>query len=132
MRVLTSDGGDGLAVLSASTYHRSSQRVHNLTIDGTHTYHVTVGDANVLVHNATPCMPGALGARHVSKTHYERGRIRLDSENPDPGGRAGQIHIQVRGMKGKYQWNFETRRFENLPDFVVKALRKDYQNWANA
>ncbi|WP_152990756.1 polymorphic toxin-type HINT domain-containing protein [Sphaerimonospora mesophila] len=52
MRVLTSDGGDGLAVLSTSTYHRSNQRVYNLTVRGLHTYHVAVEDTNVLVHNS--------------------------------------------------------------------------------
>jgi hypothetical protein len=30
------------------------QRVHNLTVADIHTYHVAVGDANVLVHNAGP------------------------------------------------------------------------------
>ncbi|WP_192810132.1 golvesin C-terminal-like domain-containing protein [Actinomadura rudentiformis] len=30
------------------------QRVHNLTVGGTHTYHVRAGDADLLVHNANP------------------------------------------------------------------------------
>ncbi|MGW4422784.1 RHS repeat-associated core domain-containing protein [Streptosporangium sp. NPDC004631] len=34
------------------------QRVHNLTVDGSHTYHVVAGDQAVLVHNTNPgCDP---------------------------------------------------------------------------
>ncbi|WP_160330543.1 polymorphic toxin-type HINT domain-containing protein [Sphaerimonospora mesophila] len=50
MRVRTSYG-DKLEILSTSTYHRSNQRVHNLSIDGIRTYHVAVAALNILVHN---------------------------------------------------------------------------------
>ncbi|MEU7900306.1 LamG-like jellyroll fold domain-containing protein [Nonomuraea sp. NPDC049152] len=41
----------------------ASQRVYNLSVADIHTYHVAVGDANVLVHNTTPCfrMASAIG-----------------------------------------------------------------------
>lgn len=32
----------------------ATQRVHNLTVDGLHTYHVVAGDQAILVHNAGP------------------------------------------------------------------------------
>ncbi|MFI6726491.1 DNRLRE domain-containing protein [Streptomyces atratus] len=36
-----------------------TQRVHNLTVDGVHTYFVYVGGTPALVHNANPPVPGA-------------------------------------------------------------------------
>ncbi|MEV0622006.1 toxin TcdB middle/N-terminal domain-containing protein, partial [Nonomuraea sp. NPDC050404] len=36
----------------------AAQRVHNLTVDGLHTYYVVAGGTPVLVHNAGPCPPG--------------------------------------------------------------------------
>ncbi|MEV0148424.1 MULTISPECIES: Hint domain-containing protein [unclassified Nonomuraea] len=40
--------------ISAIKKWTAAQRVHNLTIDGLHTYHVLAGDQAVLVHNTTP------------------------------------------------------------------------------
>lgn len=44
------DDGALLEVLAARSW-TGVQRVHNLTIDGIHTYYVFAGDASVLVHN---------------------------------------------------------------------------------
>jgi hypothetical protein len=56
---LQTAAGTWVQVTAVDDAHRS-QRVHNLTVEGQHTYFVTVGGAPVLVHNAnTGPTPGA-------------------------------------------------------------------------
>ena len=43
-----------------------AQRVHNLTVEGVHTYYVSVGDEQVLVHN---CIRGTQGLEHSFDRH---------------------------------------------------------------
>lgn len=52
MRLLTPNSAT-VEVLAIRQYHQADQRVHNLTIASTHTYHVAVGDIDALVHNAS-------------------------------------------------------------------------------
>ncbi|MEO3812778.1 RHS repeat-associated core domain-containing protein [Sphaerisporangium sp. B11E5] len=49
---LRSPGGADLLITGVERGHRPGQRVHNLEIEGFHTYYVSVGSADVLVHNA--------------------------------------------------------------------------------
>ncbi|BCF86535.1 hypothetical protein RQCS_60800 (plasmid) [Rhodococcus qingshengii] len=54
---------------------------------------------------------------------------RIDVENPVPGERAGQMHLQDdRG--GKYYYNFNTQEFEGAPQSLIKKIQGDnaYQN----
>ena len=44
-----------------------------------------------------------------SRTLYNKNRIRLDVENPNPANRLGQIHVQTGGRK--YIYNIQTQRF---------------------
>ncbi|WP_051901833.1 putative T7SS-secreted protein [Streptomyces xanthophaeus] len=68
-------------------------------------------------------MIGANGTQITSKTLWNHGQYRIDVENPDPGGRAGQLHFQDQGNKGaKYQYDFETGKFEGLPRSIEKAV----------
>ncbi|MFF2820330.1 hypothetical protein ACFVT9_32985 [Kitasatospora cineracea] len=68
-------------------------------------------------------MIGANGTRTISKTTWLEGQYRIDVENPDPGGRPGQLHVQDEGdKKAKYQYDFETGRFDGLP----RALEKRF------
>jgi len=47
---------DGTRLDVVAVRHRDAHlRVHNLTIEGVHTYYVTAGDADVLVHNKGGC-----------------------------------------------------------------------------
>ncbi|WP_188195970.1 polymorphic toxin-type HINT domain-containing protein [Nonomuraea sp. SYSU D8015] len=64
--VLTSEA----ARLSVISLHEriAGQRVHNLTVDGVHTYYVTAGDADVLVHN---CPSGRSPYRGVVKRNAD-------------------------------------------------------------
>ncbi|MCW0190082.1 MAG: hypothetical protein OJJ55_02195 [Rhodococcus sp.] len=57
---------------------------------------------------------------------------RIDIENPAPGVRAGQMHLQDdRG--GKYYYNFNTQEFEGAPQSLIKKIQGDnaYQNALN-
>ncbi|MFB6699013.1 putative T7SS-secreted protein [Streptomyces rubiginosohelvolus] len=68
-------------------------------------------------------MIGANGTQITSKTLWNHGPYRIDVENPDPGGRAGQLHFQDQSNKGaKYQYDFDTGKFEGLPRSVEKAV----------
>ncbi|MFJ9328102.1 putative T7SS-secreted protein [Streptomyces sp. NPDC101230] len=68
-------------------------------------------------------MIGANGTQITSKTLWNHGPYRIDVENPDPGGRPGQLHFQDQSNKGaKYQYDFETGKFEGLPRSVEKAV----------
>jgi hypothetical protein len=50
---------NGRPALIVATAHRTRhQRVHNLTIAGTHTYHITAADRDILVHNQPGPTPG--------------------------------------------------------------------------
>ncbi|MFE7622842.1 putative T7SS-secreted protein [Streptomyces sp. NPDC057509] len=68
-------------------------------------------------------MIGANGTQITSKTLWNHGPYRIDVENPDPGGRAGQLHFQDQSNKGaKYQYDFETGKFEGLPRSIEKSV----------
>ncbi len=44
-------------------------------------------------------------------------------ENPDPGGRPGQLHFQNQSNKGaRYQYDFDTGKFEGLPRSAEKVV----------
>ncbi|MEU7828647.1 RHS repeat-associated core domain-containing protein [Nonomuraea sp. NPDC049129] len=49
---LRTSAGTLVQVSAVETEHRDSQRVHNLSVDGPHTYHVVQGGTDVLVHNS--------------------------------------------------------------------------------
>ncbi|MDX3800617.1 RHS repeat-associated core domain-containing protein [Streptomyces sp. AK04-3B] len=109
-----------------------SADMYNLTVDDLHTYYVLAGATPVLVHNDDgSSMVGANGTQLTSSTVW-RGPsgMRIDVENPDPGGRPGQMHLQVQvnGMKSsdapKYQYNFDTGEFDGLPKSLRKELAK--------
>ncbi|WP_283133674.1 polymorphic toxin-type HINT domain-containing protein [Rhizohabitans arisaemae] len=55
MRLLSSTG-DTHKVSEMMHYRQLGARVRNLTVDELHSYHVAVGDSDVLVHNAAPCI----------------------------------------------------------------------------
>ncbi|MEJ3743812.1 DNRLRE domain-containing protein [Actinomycetes bacterium KLBMP 9797] len=63
--VRTPDGGT-VSVLDTRSW-TETRRVHNLTVDGVHTYYVTAGDADVLVHNcATRAAGGTAGSGKIT------------------------------------------------------------------
>ncbi|HWO67781.1 MAG TPA: RHS repeat-associated core domain-containing protein, partial [Umezawaea sp.] len=71
-------------------------------------------------------MIGQNGTRTTSTTTYNKGPYRIDVENPNPGGRPGQMHFQDQsGRIPKCQYDFETGDFEGIPPKVLKELAKD-------
>jgi hypothetical protein len=53
-------------------------------------------------------MFGQKGLKTSSKTVYNKGGVHIDIENPDPGGRPGQLHVQVGDEKIMYDPNTGT------------------------
>jgi len=104
----------------------AGQSMYNLSVGGVHTYYVAVGSAAVLVHNEddTPSMLGAKGTQTTSKTLWTRGQYRIDVENPNPGQRPGQLHVQDQSNGAKYLYNFDTGEFEGMPQKLRKEAAK--------
>jgi hypothetical protein len=112
--------GELLAVTALTTY-AADLTAYNLQIDQIHTYYA--GTTPVLVHNSCG-MLGENGTQVTSKTLTPGNRdYRIDVENPAPGVRPGQLHLQDRG--GKYLYNFETSEFEGLPNSLARRIAKD-------
>ncbi len=66
-------------------------------------------------------LPGSRTAGQSDKTGTY---FRIDVENPDPGGRPGQMHLQDN--KGhKYLYNFFTNKFDGAPNGYLKKISKD-------
>ncbi|WP_369391219.1 DUF6531 domain-containing protein [Streptomyces sp. CG1] len=71
-------------------------------------------------------MIGANGTQVTSKTMWNHGPYRIDVENPNPGQRAGQMHFQDQSnLTAKYQYNFNTGKFEGLPRSIEKEVSKN-------
>ncbi|WP_435975193.1 putative T7SS-secreted protein [Streptomyces sp. Qhu_M48] len=68
-------------------------------------------------------MIGENGTQITSKTLWNQGPYRIDVENPNPGQRPGQLHFQDQSNKGaKYQFDFESGKFEGLPASIERAV----------
>lgn len=71
-------------------------------------------------------MIGANGTQVTSKTMWNHGQYRIDVENPNPGQRAGQLHFQDQAnLTAKYQYNFETGKFDGLPRSIEKEVGRN-------
>jgi len=67
-------------------------------------------------------MLGANGPKIHSKTVWNKGKKgHLDVENPNPGGRQGQIHLQQNGRK--YLYNPKTKKSDGAPNAVNNLLK---------
>ena len=69
-------------------------------------------------------MIGAGGTQVTSKTLMQNDSFHIDVENPAPGVRPGQLHLQDYAGN-KYQYNFETGKFEGLPNSLAKQIARD-------
>ena len=71
-------------------------------LDGTGTVvRRNLSEADALAHQKSYNF-GIKGVKTPSKTVYNRDGVRIDFENPNPGQRAGQIHVQVGDEKYFY------------------------------
>lgn len=127
--VLRRSDGATVAVDHRRVFTVVGTRVHNLTVAGVHTFYA--GDAPVLVHNqgcgggaADDALLGARGTQVTSKTLLQREKYRVDVENPAPGSRPGQLHLQD-DAGGKYLYDFEAGQFPGLPKSLAKQVGKD-------
>ncbi|GAA3137931.1 polymorphic toxin-type HINT domain-containing protein [Nonomuraea salmonea] len=70
--------------ITAIEHRTATQRVHNLTVEDFHTYHVVAGDQDVLVHNSTPPDPnvGTYSELAPSGVGKERHHILPHSTRP--------------------------------------------------
>jgi len=70
--------------------------------------------------------PDNWGTRTASTTLYNRGKVRIDVENPNPGARPGQIHVHYGKDKFIYDnasKSFRTISGEAAPNSVQKLLQ---------
>ncbi|WP_285778969.1 polymorphic toxin-type HINT domain-containing protein [Microtetraspora sp. NBRC 13810] len=95
--VLTPEGGT-LPIVALREWH-TERRVHNLTVDGVHTYYVTAGGTDVLVHNATvgPCGPTHRDnvSRNNQRYNVERARTQRGATSAGPPISPGQLAPQI-------------------------------------
>ncbi|MBB4966029.1 polymorphic toxin-type HINT domain-containing protein [Saccharothrix violaceirubra] len=64
--LLRTPAGSTVWILAVAT-HTLLKRVHNLTVNGLHTYYVLAGLIAVLVHNSSGCGPVAYGSTELSR-----------------------------------------------------------------
>jgi uncharacterized protein YukE len=69
-------------------------------------------------------MIGSAGVRVTSRTVRQGKGWRLDLENPNPGQRPGQVHLQDYAGN-KWQYDFATGRFLGLPRKLEQQLMSD-------
>jgi hypothetical protein len=69
-------------------------------------------------------MIGSAGVRVTSRTLRQGKGWRLDLENPNPGQRAGQVHLQDHASN-KWQYDFAKGRFIGMPRKLEQRLMND-------
>lgn len=117
------DGSDVVSVMDTHFVGKSGW-MYDLTVDEVHTFHIVAAGAPVLVHNCGEGMLGENGTQVTSKTLTKRPGYRIDVENPAPGVRPGQLHLQD-AAGGKYLYNFESGAFEGIPSALAKQIARD-------
>ncbi|WP_294129382.1 polymorphic toxin-type HINT domain-containing protein [Propionicimonas sp.] len=109
----------GAVVITAISHRSGGQTVYNFEVAGDHNYYVT--DAQLLVHN---CPIGEFGPQIVSRTVGKGKGWRIDVENPAPGVRDGQMHLQDYSGN-KWQYDFPAGEFVGAPRSLTKILARD-------
>ena len=123
---LKASNGATVTVVGGTAPKQHDGWMWDLTVPGNndHDFYVTSSATAVLVHNSDCPMPGAGGTQVTSRTLMQNSDFHIDVENPNPGGRAGQLHLQDYSGN-KYQYNFETGQFEGLPNSLAKQVARD-------
>jgi hypothetical protein len=125
---LRASSGATVTVVGGTVPKQHDGWMWDLTVPGNndHDFYVVVTTASVLVHNDSCPMIGSNGARFTSQEMGRGKGWRIDAENPNPGGRPGQLHFQDYAGN-KYQYNFETGEFEGMPGRLAKTVQGDPQ-----
>jgi Pretoxin HINT domain len=116
----TPDGSDTATVTGGWTPAVTTGWMWDLTIPGNndHDFYIDTTVGSLLVHNNDEPMVGACGTQVTSRTLMQNKDFHIDVENPNPGVRAGQLHLQDY-VGNKYQYNFGTGQFEGLPNSLA-------------
>jgi len=69
-------------------------------------------------------MIGKGGTQVTSRTLFQTETLRIDVENPAPGVRPGQLHVQDKAGN-KYLYDFEAEQFKELPRPLAETLAAD-------
>ena len=118
---LRTPAGPTATVLGGHTPKAGAGWMWDLTVTSDHDFYVHAA-ADILVHNCP--MIGEGGTQVTSRTLTMNNDYRIDVENPNPGVRPGQLHLQD-SAGNKYQYNFDTGQFEGLPKSLAKQVAKD-------
>lgn len=116
---LRTSGGAQATVIGGHTPRERNGWMWDLTVTGDHDFYVYTTAAPVLVHNCP--MIGEGGTQVTSRTLTQNEDFHIDVENPNPGVRPGQLHLQDYAGN-KYQYNFETGQFEGLPNSFARQV----------
>ncbi|HEX4727915.1 MAG TPA: hypothetical protein VH298_08960, partial [Jatrophihabitans sp.] len=111
-----------LATVAGTAVIAGAADMWDLTVQTSHDFYVVTTVATVLVHNCP--MLGEGGAQTESTTILrDTGRgYRIDVENPDPGGRPGQMHLQTRS-NDKYIYDFGSGDWVPTPGSAAMSNR---------
>jgi len=113
----------GTAAIVKSTMVRSGAAdMWDLTVKTSHDFYVMTAGRGVLVHNCP--MIGESGAQFTSRTVGQGKGWRIDVENPNPGVRRGQLHLQDYSG-GKWQYDFESGSFTGVPRSLQRLIARD-------
>ncbi|MBB5629253.1 polymorphic toxin-type HINT domain-containing protein [Sphaerisporangium krabiense] len=133
--------GSAVTVLGVVKYQVAGQRVHNLTVEDVHTYHVAAGTADVLVHNAGACSLAQAG--EVLADRWGKNRVTVQSGDVryavDLRGRShfdkktgtyiDTPHVKIyryhRGPNGRGGWQAEDTRAATWAD--LRMVRKYFE-----
>lgn len=140
---LRTSTGLSLNILGVRDYHRMDQRVHNLTIEGVHTYHVSIGDVDVLVHNSDDVCDAAWGgALHIQEEWMkgERNHAIPDVDMKDVEAIARDLHDILNGQGGRSVQGCKTVFYDKARGYFVlrvngymttgrKMTQKDFDTW---
>jgi hypothetical protein len=69
-------------------------------------------------------MIGEGGTQVTSRTLLQTETFRIDVENPAPGVRPGQLHLQD-DTGNKYLYDFEAEEFKSLPRSIADKIAED-------
>jgi hypothetical protein len=119
---LSTNGGASVTVLGGYVPADATGWMWDLTVANDHDFYIDTVSTAVLVHNCP--IPGEGGTQVTSRTLMQNEDFHIDVENPNPGVRAGQLHLQDY-VGNKYQYNFETGEFEGLPNSLAKQVAQN-------
>ncbi|MEU9702615.1 DNRLRE domain-containing protein [Streptomyces sp. NPDC047981] len=131
---LQTAAGTWAQVTAVDTSHRT-QRVHNLTVEGQHTYYVVAGSEALLVHN---CGQVPYGSTRLSEAVQNARKAEKNKDNnyasallvdPNTGVEVGVIVARSAGKKHAEQTIIESLKNGSLPGVDETYISKMYSEF---